>query len=251
VGLLSLQNDAYRDARPFPLDVLGAETQGMIGYEIEAALRSAIPEREVATVVTTVEIDLSDRAFSAPSKPVGPLYSRVRARRLAGQHQWAIGPDGPGFRRLVASPEPVRILELSPIRRLVEAGFVVICAGGGGVPVAVDASGVVSGIEAVIDKDLVSTQLAIELAADALLLLTDVEAAFVDWGTPSARPIRRAGPNPLRRLEFASGTMGPKVEAACRFVEEGGRFAAIGALSDAEAVLRGDAQLDARERSSR
>lgn len=241
VGLLALQNEAYRGTKPFPLDVLGAETQGMIGYEIESALRSALPGRDVATVVTFVEVDARDPAFDSPGKPVGPLYSRQRAYRLAREHRWTVGRDGHGFRRLVASPEPLRILQLASIRRLADAGAVVICGGGGGVPVAIDERGALSGTEAVVDKDFVSARLALEVEADALLLLTDVDAAFVGWGAPEARAIRRGGPGSLRSLEFERGSMGPKIDAACRFIEEGGRFAAIGALENAGAVMRGDA----------
>lgn len=210
----------------------------MIEDELRDELGGA---REVATLLTQVLVDERDPAFARPTKPVGPLYEESRARSLGRERGWTVGPDGEGWRRLVPSPEPKRIVEINAIRLLVEAGVVVVCAGGGGVPVVKDDRGGLRGVEAVIDKDLSAALLASELRAAALVMLTDVDAVYESWGTPHARPLRRTDPSALRRMTFASGSMAPKVEAACRFVEaEGaGRFAAIGALTDVEAVFRG------------
>jgi len=243
VGYLALQSEAYAATRPYPLDVLGAQTQGMIGYMIEDELRDELGgSREVATLLTQVVVDERDPAFVTPSKPVGPVYEEGEARALARARSWTVGPDGRHWRRLVPSPEPRRIVEINAIRLLVEAGVIVICAGGGGVPVVMDASGQLHGAEAVIDKDLCAALLASQLQASALLMLTDTDAVYDGWGGPDAKPIRRATPSMLRRMTFPPGSMAPKVEAACRFVEAGGsaRFAAIGALEDVEAILRGE-----------
>ena len=241
VGLLALQGESYRDVRPYPLDVLGAETEGMIGYLIEQELVNELPGRNIITLLTQVVVDPKDPAFKTPTKPVGPLYTEDDARRLARERGWTVAADGDRFRRVVASPEPLRIIELQAIRLLVEAGALVICAGGGGIPVAVDEAGAIRGVEAVIDKDLSAALLAAALHADALLMLTDVAAVYTDWGTPAARPIRSAFPAQLRRLNFPAGSMAPKVEAACRFVEATGGVAGIGALDDAAAILQGQA----------
>ncbi len=241
VGLLALQGEAFAGVRPYPLDVLGAESEGMIGYLIEQELANQLPSRDVVTLLTQVVVDPADSAFGTPSKPVGPVYGDDIAARLASERHWSMVRDGAGFRRVVPSPEPRRILELRAIRLLVEAGALVICAGGGGIPVAVDAAGAIRGIEAVIDKDLSAALLATALRADVLLMLTDVPAVFRDWGTPGARPIRTATPAELRAMTFAAGSMGPKVEAACRFADATGGVAVIGGLDDAAAMLRGGA----------
>jgi carbamate kinase len=239
VGLLALQSEAQRGVAPYPLDVLGAESEGLIGYLIEQELARLLPAREIATLLTQVEVDARDPAFAAPSKPIGPVYDQAAARRLARERGFAIAPDGTGFRRVVPSPEPLRIRELRAIEILLDAGVIVVCAGGGGIPVVTAADGGVRGIEAVIDKDLASALLARTLAADALLLLTDVPAVLDGW--PDGAPIRRATPGELRARRFAPGSMAPKVEAACRFVEQGGALAAIGALEDAAELLHGNA----------
>lgn len=240
VGLLALREEADPRRAGSGLDVLGAETQGMIGYLIEEAMREVLPGLEVATLLTQVEVDPADPAFAAPTKPIGPVYDEATAHRLAAERGWRVAPDGEGFRRVVASPEPQRILELPAIRALLAARFTVVCAGGGGVPVRVDATGVIEGVEAVIDKDLASALLATQIGAERLLLLTDVDAVYDDWGTPEARPIRRATVAEMRARTFAAGSMAPKVEAACRFAAAGG-VAAIGALEDAGEILRGGA----------
>lgn len=239
VGLLALAQEAYRDAAPYTLDVLGSETQGMIGYLVEEAMREALPSREVATLLTQVLVDRADPAFARPTKPIGPTYPESEARRLASQRGWTVARDGDGFRRVVPSPAPQRIVEMAAIRLLVEHDVTVICAGGGGVPVVADASGAWGGVEAVIDKDHTAALLARELRADLLLLLTDVDAVQLHWGAGGARKIHTATPLALRRERFAEGTMAPKVEAACGFVELTGRRAAIGSLDQAGAILRG------------
>ncbi len=241
VGLLALQAEAYRTVRPYPLDVLDAETEGMIGYLIEQQLRNQLPNRQVVTLLTQVEVDAADPAFAHPTKPIGPLYTQAEAERLAAERGWAIAPDGDAYRRVVPSPEPRRILELPTIRLLVDTGALVICAGGGGIPVVVTPSGGIRGVEAVIDKDLAAALLAIALNADALLLLTDVDAVYTDWTSPAAKPLRAVTPQQLRSGIFAPGSMGPKVESACRFVEATDKVAGIGRLEDAAAILAGKA----------
>jgi carbamate kinase len=239
VGLLALQAAAYRAVAPYPLDVLGAESEGMIGYLIERELRGRLPGRDVVTLLTQVEVDAGDPAFADPTKPIGPVYTRAAAERLARERGWSIAPDGAAWRRVVPSPEPRRILEIGAIRTLIDAGTLVVCAGGGGIPVVVTPSGGVRGVEAVIDKDLAAALLAREIAADALLLLTDVEAVFRDWHGERRRPIGDVAPAELRSLSLEAGSMRPKAEAACRFVENGGTVAGIGALGDASAILAG------------
>jgi carbamate kinase len=237
IGLLALQAAAYSGVKPYPLDVLGAESEGMIGYLIEQSMINELPGREVATLLTQVEVDVTDPAFSHPSKPIGPIYGESEARRLARQTSWTFVPDSGGFRRAVPSPKPVRIREINVIRLLVQSGMTVICAGGGGIPVIAAADGTLRGIEAVIDKDLSAALLAEAIGADALLLLTDVSAVWSNWPMSKGEAIHRATPDDLRRLKFDAGSMGPKVEAACRFAERTRRFAGIGAIDQAEAIL--------------
>jgi carbamate kinase len=241
VGLLALQATAYADVPPYPLDILGAESEGMIGYVLEQELRNRLPGRTAVTVLTQVVVDPADPAFAFPTKPIGPVYTEDQARRLERELGWTTARDGDHVRRVVPSPEPLEIVELAAIRMLVEAGALVVCAGGGGIPVTKDEAGVLRGVEAVIDKDLAAALLARSLEADFLLMLTDVPAVMRDWGSPEAQAIVRTSPLALRRLEFPSGSMGPKVEAACRFVETTGATAAIGALEDAVRIVAGDA----------
>lgn len=242
VGLLALQNAAYHPDELYPLDILDAETEGMIGYLLEQELGNLLPPgRALATLLTRIEVDRADPAFAAPSKPIGPVYARAEAERLAAEKGWAIAPDGSHWRRVVPSPDPQRILEIGVVELLVREGVLVVCAGGGGIPVAPDADGHLAGVEAVIDKDLAGALLARALHADVFLMLTDVDAVYADWGAPDARPIHHASPEALRARRFAAGSMGPKVEAACRFAEATGGRAVIGALSDALAMLEGRA----------
>ncbi|MFI5041997.1 MAG: carbamate kinase [Acidimicrobiales bacterium] len=242
VGLLALES--ARDpalTRPYPLDALGAETQGLIGYWLLQALENAIPGREVASLITQTLVGADDPAFGNPTKFVGPVYAEPDAVRLAGARGWAIRPDGAAWRRVVPSPAPIEVVEIPLVRKLLAGGAIVVCGGGGGAPVVRGPDGRLSGVEAVVDKDLTAAILAGALDADALLLLTDVGAVEDGYGTPDARPISRATPAGLRDRPFPPGSMGPKVDAACRFVELTGRTAAIGALGDVQAILDGRA----------
>lgn len=242
VGLLSLQAAAYTPVSPYPLDVLGAETEGMIGYMIEQELGNLLDfEVPFATLLTQVEVDPADPAFNNPGKPVGPVYTQAEAERLAAEKGWAIAPDGDKYRRVVASPRPKRIFEIRPVKWLLEKGCIVICAGGGGIPTIYTASGKLTGVEAVIDKDLCSAMLAEELESDLLLIATDVNAAYVDFGKPTQKAIGQAHPDEMDKLGFAVGSMGPKVQAACEFARHTGKVAAIGSLSDIEAIVQGHA----------
>ncbi|TBU96821.1 carbamate kinase [Stutzerimonas kirkiae] len=239
VGLLALQGAAYKDVDTYPLDVLGAQTEGMIGYLIEQELGNLLPsETPFATLLTQVEVDAHDPAFQTPSKPIGPVYDRYEAERLAAEKGWSIAADSDGYRRVVASPRPRRIFEIRPIEWLLEHGTIVICAGGGGIPTCYEGQRLV-GVEAVIDKDLCSALLAEQLQADLLVIATDVSAAYVDWGLPTQKAIAQAHPDDLQRLHFAAGSMGPKVQAACEFARNTGKRAVIGALADIEAIVGG------------
>ncbi len=242
VGLLALMDAAYAAADPYPLDVLGAETVGQIGYMIEQELGNIIPyDDHIVTVLTQILVDPSDPAFLNPTKPVGPVYEKAQADKLHEEKGWTMAPDGPYFRRVVPSPLPRKIIEMKVIRTLVDNGIVVICAGGGGIPVAYDENRKLYGVEAVIDKDLASALLAMGLDADLLAMLTDVPYVYADYGTGRQRAIRAAHPDALEKLDFASGSMGPKVMGACWFVRETGKQSAIGRLSDLARVVAGDA----------
>lgn len=246
VGLLALQGSAYTEVEPYPLDVLGSQTEGMIGYILQQELGNQLPfEKRLASLLTLVEVDAADPAFSNPTKPIGPVYTKEQADALAAEKGWTFKPDGDSFRRVVPSPTPQRIFGLEPLEWLLERGCVVICAGGGGIPVMyvdepVPAGKRLVGIEAVIDKDLASALLAVDLEADALVIVTDVDAVYADWGTPDQRAIRRATPAELGTSEFAEGSMGPKVRAACMFAERTGGIAAIGSITDTQALLKGE-----------
>ena len=242
VGVIA--EESARDpnlSEPYPFDVLGAETQGMIGYLLLQGLENAMPGREVASLVCQTVVDPDDPAFSAPTKFVGPIYSKQQAARLVLEQGWPFRQDGEGWRRVVASPEPLAIVELASVEALIASGVTPICAGGGGIPVVRRPDGRLAGREAVIDKDLVAALLARDLKADALLLLTDVGAVMTGFGTASERPIGETTLAELRSLRLPAGSMGPKVEAICRFVEQGGAFAAIGRLDEAQLMLEGRA----------
>lgn len=246
IGLLALQSYAAGQvAKADSLDILGAESEGMLGYLIEQELRSQVLQKEVATLLTLVEVAADDPAFLRPEKPIGPVYRREEAERLQLDRHWSIAPDGEYWRRVVPSPEPRRLIGLSSIRLLLDAGATVVCAGGGGVPVTIAQDGRLRGVEAVIDKDLSAALLARQVGAEALLLLTDVDAVYSQWGAADASPIRNATPAQLRSQTFAVGSMAPKVEAACRFAESCG-IAAIGRLEDATALLAGTAGTQVR-----
>jgi len=241
VGMLALESAHDPSiSRPYPFDVLGAQTQGMIGYWLVQALQNALPGRQAACLVSRTLVSSQDPAFAHPAKFVGPVYGEQQARSLAQSMGWEVREDGSRWRRVVPSPEPAELLELPTIRLLLDRQVIVVCSGGGGVPVAT-ANGGLHGVEAVVDKDLTAALLARELNADALLLLTDVAAVQDGYGTPRARPIRRATPAELRARAFPAGSMGPKIEAVCRFVEATGKPAAIGQLDDARALLAGEA----------
>ena len=242
VGLLSLQAAAYTAVAPYPLDVLGAETEGMIGYMIEQELGNLLPqEAAFATLLTQVEVDPKDPAFQKPTKPIGPVYTESEAKSLAAEKGWSIAPDGDKFRRVVPSPKPKRIFEIRPIKWLLDKGSIVICAGGGGIPTMYDENRKLKGIEAVIDKDLCSALLAEQLEGDLLVIATDVSAAFIDFGKPTQKAIAQAHPDEMEKLGFAAGSMGPKVQAACEFARNTGKVAVIGSLSDIEAIVQGKA----------
>jgi carbamate kinase len=242
VGLLALQDAAYREDVHYPLDVLGAESEGMIGYLVEQEMSNLLGAApRFATLLTQTEVDPRDPAFQNPTKPIGPLYDAAEAERIASARGWRVAPDGDAFRRVVPSPRPRRILELGVIELLIENGVIVICGGGGGIPVVRRDDGQLFGVEAVIDKDAASALLARELGAQALLMLTDVEAVYKDWGEPDAAAIRRISTGEIRRYPFAAGSMAPKVGAACEFAERTGGIAGIGRLQDAQAILAGEA----------
>ena len=242
VGLLSLQSAAYEEVEEYPLDILGAQTEGMIGYIIEQELGNLLPmEEPLATILTMVEVDPEDPAFDNPTKPIGPVYSEQEARDLAEQRGWSIARDGEYWRRVVASPEPQRIFEMRPIHWLLENGATVICAGGGGIPTVYKPDGTLEGVEVVIDKDRASALLAFELDAGLLILATDTDGVYLDWGSEDARRIERATPDQMEQHEFEEGSMGPKVEAACDFVRRSGGRAVIGALSDMQGMVAGTA----------
>jgi carbamate kinase len=247
VGLLALQGSAYTAVDPYPLDLLGAQTEGMIGYLIQQELGNELPfEKRLASLLTLIEVDPDDPAFKDPTKPIGPVYAEEEAAKLGSEKGWVFKPDGDYFRRVVPSPLPQRIFGIEPVEWLLDHECVVICAGGGGIPVMytdqpAPAGRMLVGVEAVIDKDLASALLARDLHADALVIVTDVDAVYADWGKPEQRAIRRASPSALAGTEFAAGSMGPKVRAACSFVEQTGGLAAIGSISDTRALLGGEA----------
>ncbi|GAA3444583.1 hypothetical protein Pve01_28920 [Planomonospora venezuelensis] len=242
VGVLALESATDPNlTRPYPLDTLGAQTQGMIGYWMLQALQNALPGRQVISMVNQTLVSAVDPAFDDPTKFVGQVYDRAEAGKLAAENGWAVKPDGPYWRRVVPSPAPQRVVETRLIRSLVRDGVVVVCAGGGGVPVIRNGNGRLQGIEAVIDKDLTGSMLAEALECDAFLILTDVPRVMKGFGTPEQQEIRHTTPHELRELDFPAGSMGPKVEAACRFVETTGDMAAVGRLDQAVQILEGTA----------
>jgi len=242
VGVLAMQSASDPNlTTPYPLDVLGAQTQGMIGYWLLQALQNALPGRQVAALINQTLVSAADPAFDNPTKFVGPVYDEGEAKRLAEERGWTVRPDGDHWRRVVPSPRPQRVVETRLIRRVLATGAVVVCGGGGGVPLIRNESGKLQGVEAVVDKDLTASLLGEALEADALLLLTDVPHVIRDYGRPNALPIHNATPGELRREHFPAGSMGPKVEAVCRFTELTGDMSAIGALEDATSIVEGKA----------
>ena len=242
VGLLALQDLAYEEVDPYPLDMLGAETEAMIGYVIEQELGNLLPfEQSFATLLTMIEVDPKDPAFANPTKPIGPIYSQGEAERLAAEKGWAIAPDGDHYRRVVPSPKPKRIFEIRPIRTLVEQGCIVICAGGGGIPTMYDEDGRLRGVEAVIDKDLAAALLAEELAADLLVIATDVDGVYTGWGTAEQARLGAVTIDQVVEMKLPAGSMGPKVAAACQFAANTGNEAVIGSLADIDRIVEGSA----------
>ena len=244
VGLLALQQAAYPQVEPYPLDVLGAQTEGMIGYMVEQELGNLLPfEVPFATLLTMIEVDANDPAFQNPTKFVGPVYDKPEADRIAAEKKWVFKQDGDKWRRVVPSPLPKRIFEIRPVKWLLERNTVVICAGGGGIPTMYlpDGARTLVGVEAVIDKDLASELLSRELEADLFVMATDVKGVFLDWGKPEQRLVSSATPVEMKQYGFAAGSMGPKVDAAVKFVEATGKRAAIGSLEDIEKIVQGEA----------
>jgi carbamate kinase len=242
VGVLAVQSASDPHlTTPYPFDVLGAQTQGMIGYWLLQSLQNRIRHRQVAAIINQTLVSASDPAFADPTKFIGEVYDEATARELAAARGWVVKPDGPHWRRVVGSPEPLRVVETELIRTLLAAGTIVVCAGGGGVPVIRNERGLLEGVEAVVDKDLATSVLGTALGADVLLILTDVAHVYRDYGGPAQEPITVTTPAAIRREPLPAGSMGPKVEAACRFVEITGGTAAIGRLEDAVDILAGRA----------
>jgi carbamate kinase len=243
VGLLALQAAAFDESVAYPFDVLGAQTEGMIGYLIEQELGNLLPaDKPIATLLTMTEVDPGDPAFADPTKFVGPVYTAEQARKVAQDNGWVVKPDGPHWRRVVPSPLPKRIFEIRSVEWLLAHSAVVICAGGGGIPTMfLPGTRTLVGVEGVIDKDRASAVLAHDLGADSLVIASDVKGVYVDWGEPSQRVISTAHPDALAKIRFAEGSMGPKVSAAVEFARRTGRPASIGALSEITDMLAGRA----------
>ncbi|MBN2734476.1 MAG: carbamate kinase [Methanomicrobiaceae archaeon] len=244
VGLLALQSSCYNEKEAYPLDVLGAESEGMIGYMIEQELGNLLPpETPIATILTMVEVSPDDPAFKNPSKFIGPVYSDKEAERISKEKGWTFKKDGSYLRRVVPSPKPLRIFEIRPVKWLIEKGTVVICTGGGGIPTVFEDSAekTLKGTEAVIDKDLAAGLLAVQTGADLFVMATDVKGVYQNYGENNAGLISRTTPEELKNHVFPEGSMGPKIEAACRFVEITKKRCAIGSLEDIEAIVNGTA----------
>ncbi|MCC2524481.1 carbamate kinase [Vibrio coralliilyticus] len=240
VGLLALQGLEYKKVAPYPLDVLGSETQGMIGYMLMQEFKNQMPNVNATCMLTQMTVDPNDPAFADPTKPIGPIYEEAEARELAEKYHWTIKPDGQHFRRVVPSPQPTGIIEHDAITKLIDEGHLVICTGGGGIPVKKE-NGKLVGVEAVIDKDMSAAFLAKQLNADALLILTDADAVYLDWGKPTQHALRSTNPTELAQYQFDAGSMGPKIEASCEFVKQGGKVVGIGSLEDGLHILQGTA----------
>lgn len=240
VGLLALQGLEYKKVNPYPLDVLGSETQGMIGYMLMQEFKNLLPERNVTCMLTQMSVDPNDPAFADPTKPIGPVYEEAEAREMAEKYHWTVKPDGKYFRRVVPSPQPTGIIEHEAITQLIDAGHLVICTGGGGIPVKRE-NGKLVGVEAVIDKDMSAAFLAKQIGADALLILTDADAVYLDWGKPTQTALRNTTPDELAKYQFDAGSMGPKIEASCEFIRKGDTVVGIGALQDGLRILEGKA----------
>lgn len=242
IGVIALESASDPNlSEPYPFDTLGAETQGMIGYWLLQNLQNALPGKQVTALINQTLVDKDDPAFANPTKFIGEVYDQEQAEKLAAERGWVVKPDGQYFRRVVGSPQPKEIVEADAIATLLNAGGVVICSGGGGIPVVRDDDGNLHGVEAVIDKDLTAALLARTLKADLLIILTDVDGVYLNYGTPEAQRVDQGTVKDMREQGFAAGSMGPKVEAACRFVEATGGQAVIGRLEDAAQILRNEA----------
>lgn len=242
VGILALESESDPAlSEPYPLDDLVAQTQGMIGYWISQALHNAGLTKPILSLVTQTAVDPSDSAFANPTKFVGPAYPREQADVLAGRHGWSIAADGVNWRRVVASPEPLRVIEQDSIIALLDSGTVLICGGGGGAPVVQESNGHLHGVEAVVDKDYVASLLATKVRAHRLLVLTDVSAVMLNFGTPESTPLGHVTLHDLDKIDFPAGSMAPKIEACRRFINSTGNSATIGALEDAAALIAGTA----------
>lgn len=242
VGLLAQQSLNQNNEQAYPLDVLDSQTEGMIGYVIEQEMNNALSTNtDVVTLLTQVVVDINDVAFLHPTKPIGAVFSEEQAKILADKYNWSIAADGEFFRRVVPSPKPQSIIELNAIRLLVDQGIIVICAGGGGIPVHINSEGKYNGVEAVIDKDHCSSLLANKIDADLLVIATDVEGIFLDWKTPDQRQCFNVTPKELSQYTFPEGSMGPKVQAACDFVTTTGKRAVIGSLGSINEIIAGTA----------
>ncbi|HIF9200788.1 TPA: carbamate kinase [Photobacterium damselae] len=239
VGLLALQGLEFKKVAPYPLDVLGSETQGMIGYMLMQELKNLLPEQNVSCMLTQMSVDPNDPAFADPTKPIGPVYDEAEAREMAEKYHWTVKPDGQYFRRVVPSPLPTGIIEKDAINTLIENDHLVICTGGGGIPVKHE-NGQLVGVEAVIDKDMSAAFLAKQLEADALLILTDADAVYLDWGKPTQKALSSTTPSELSQYTFDAGSMGPKIEASCEFIRQGGKLVGIGSLADGLRILKGE-----------
>ncbi|HIF9251533.1 TPA: carbamate kinase [Photobacterium damselae] len=239
VGLLALQGLEFKKVAPYPLDVLGSETQGMIGYMLMQELKNLLPEQNVSCMLTQMSVDPNDPAFADPTKPIGPVYDEAEAREMAEKYHWTVKPDGQYFRRVVPSPLPTGIIEKDAINTLIENDHLVICTGGGGIPVKHE-NGQLVGVEAVIDKDMSAAFLAKQLEADALLILTDADAVYLDWGKPTQKALSSTTPSELSQYTFDAGSMGPKIEASCEFIKQGGKLVGIGSLADGLRILKGE-----------
>ncbi|MFA0439959.1 carbamate kinase [Vibrio sp. 10N.286.49.C2] len=240
VGLLALQGLEYKKVNPYPLDVLGSETQGMIGYMLMQEFKNQMPSVNVTCMLTQMTVDPNDPAFANPTKPIGPIYSKEEACELAEKFHWTVKPDGDFYRRVVPSPQPTGIIEHDAITKLVDEGHLVICTGGGGIPVKKE-NGKLIGVEAVIDKDMSAAYLAKQLNADALLILTDADAVYLDWGKPTQHALRSTTIGELAKHQFDEGSMGPKIDASCEFIKQGGKVVGIGSLEQGIKILEGTA----------
>ncbi|MFA0085322.1 carbamate kinase [Vibrio sp. 10N.261.51.F12] len=240
VGLLALQGLEYKKVNPYPLDVLGSETQGMIGYMLMQEFKNQMPSVNVTCMLTQMTVDPNDPAFANPTKPIGPVYSKEEACELAEKFHWTVKPDGEFYRRVVPSPQPTGIIEHDAITKLVDEGHLVICTGGGGIPVKKE-NGKLIGVEAVIDKDMSAAYLAKQLNADALLILTDADAVYLDWGKPTQHALRSTTIGELAKHQFDEGSMGPKIDASCEFIKQGGKVVGIGSLEQGIKILEGTA----------